>query len=217
MTVHFSETPSLLSNYIGELRDIQVQKDRMRFRTNLKRIGKLMAYEISKDLAYHEKSVKTPLGIAKTTILAKQPVLGTILRAGLGFHEGFLDCFDQSESAFVSAYRKHTSEEDFDIVVEYLAAPSLEDKILILSDPMLATGASMFSVYDSLLKNGQPIKVIIAAIIASKEALTFLEAKMPKGTDFYIGAIDDELTAQSYIVPGLGDAGDLAYGPKLSL
>jgi uracil phosphoribosyltransferase len=215
MVFNLTETQTIFSTFLGEMRDVQVQKDGMRFRKNLKRVGTLLAYEISKSLPYVQKSIKTPLGIHKTEVLAIQPVLATILRAGVAMHEGILDIFDHAESAFVSAYRKHTSEEEFDIHVEYLAAPNLEDKILIISDPMLATGGSMHLVYNALLKNGTPSLLIVAAAIASPEALDYLQANLPKGTLYFVGAIDQELTAQSYIVPGLGDAGDLAYGSKL--
>ncbi len=217
MTINLSEKQSIIGDYLSELRSTKIQSDRMRFRKNLSRIGELMAYEISKTLDFKAKTIKTPLGNARQKVLVDSPVLATILRAGMGMHNGLLEIFDKSDNAFVSAYRKHLNEEDFDIKVEYLAGPSIEDRVLIISDPMLATGQSMFSVYHALLKNGTPERTIIAAVISSPEAIEFLEQNMPKGTIIVNAAIDKELTAQSYMVPGLGDAGDLAYGEKLDL
>lgn len=215
MIINLSNTPSIIGDYMADMRHVKIQKDPLRFRHNLSRIGALMAYEISKTLDFKVKSIKTPLGTAREKVLNEQPVLATILRAGLGMHEGLLNVFDRSDNAFVSAYRKHETDEKFDIQVEYMAAPNLEDRTLILSDPMLATGKSMFAVYDALLKNGTPQQTIIAAIISSPEALEYLKEVMPKNTVIFTACIDKELTAQSYIVPGLGDAGDLAYGQKL--
>lgn len=215
MIINLSSTPSVIGDYLADMRNVKTQKDPLRFRANLSRIGSLMGYEISKTLEFKTKSVKTPLGTAREKVLVEQPVLATILRAGLGMHEGLLHTFDRSDNAFVSAYRKHETEEKFDIKVEYMAAPNLEDRSLIISDPMLATGKSMFAVYDALLQNGTPQQTIIAAIISSPEALEYLQDVMPKNTVIFTAAIDKELTAQSYIVPGLGDAGDLAYGEKL--
>ncbi len=205
---------SLFCSFLGELRDIEIQQDPMRFRRNLERIGEVMALEISKKLEYQIREVNTPLGVADVPFLKRQPVLATILRAGLPLHQGLLNYFDRAESAFISAYRKHTTAEDFDIHVEYMAAPSLDGKTVIISDPMLATGSSMVMVYKALLKQGKPNKVIIAAAIAAPEAIDYLKAHLPETVDIWIGALDRELTAQSYIVPGLGDAGDLAYGVK---
>ncbi len=211
-----SKTNSIFSTFLGELRNIHVQKDSMRFRRNLERISEIIAYELSKNLEYQEVDITTPLGVAKTPLLKEQPVLATILRAGLGMHIGLLNYFDQAESAFVSAYRKHTTGDDFEIYVEYMASPRIDDKVLIISDPMIATGGSMALVYKAILEQGNPSKVIVAAAIAAPEALNYLKKELPSSTEYYIGAIDDELTAQSYIVPGLGDAGDLAYGVKTS-
>jgi len=205
---------SLFCSFLGELRDIEIQQDPMRFRRNLERVGEVMALEISKKLEYEIREVNTPLGVADVPFLKRQPVLATILRAGLPLHQGLLNYFDRAESAFISAYRKHTTAEDFDIHVEYMAAPSLDGKTVIISDPMLATGSSMVMVYKALLKQGRPSKVIIAAAIAAPEAIDYLRAHLPETVDIWIGALDRELTAQSYIVPGLGDAGDLAYGVK---
>ncbi|MGB0914541.1 MAG: uracil phosphoribosyltransferase [Crocinitomicaceae bacterium] len=210
----FSKTNSIFQTFVAELRDTSIQKDAMRFRRNLERISEILGYELSKELEYENIDVNTPLGIANTPLLKEQPVLATILRAGLGMHMGLLNYFDKAESAFVSAYRKHTTEEDFEIYVEYMASPRIDDKVLILSDPMLATGSSMAMVYEALLRQGKPTRLIVVSAIATPESLEFLKGKLPKDTVYYIGAIDDELTAQSYIVPGLGDAGDLAYGVK---
>lgn len=210
----FSKTSSIFQTFIAELRDVSIQKDSMRFRRNLERISEVLAYELSKELEYEHIDINTPLGIANTPLLKEQPILATILRAGLGMHLGLLNYFDRSDSAFVSAYRKHTTLEDFEIYVEYLASPKIDNKVLIISDPMLATGSSMAMVYKTILRQGTPSRLIIVSAIATPEALDFLSKELPKSTTYYIGAIDDELTAQSYIVPGLGDAGDLAYGIK---
>jgi uracil phosphoribosyltransferase len=197
------------------LRDIHIQKDAMRFRYNLERIGEFIAFEISKKLSYQSVNTTTPLGEASSRILANQPVLATILRAGLPLHNGLLRIFDKAQNAFVSAYRKHHKDNTFEIAVEYLSSPSLENKILILSDPMLATGSSMVLTYQALLKKGMPVHTHIVAVIASKQGVEYLKTHMPnQNYTLWIGAIDEELTAQSYIVPGLGDAGDLAYGEK---
>ncbi|MFA7273267.1 MAG: uracil phosphoribosyltransferase [Crocinitomicaceae bacterium] len=215
MIQHISDNNTIFNTYLAEMRDVHIQQDPLRFRKNLERVGTIMAYEVSKVLHYQEISVQTPLGTADCNVMDQQPVLATILRAGLGMHMGFLDIFDRAENAFVSAYRKHSSLEEFEIHVEYMAAPSIEGKVLIISDPMLATGNSMQMVYQSLLANGTPSRTIICAAIAAPEALIYLQDHLPKDTLYYVGAIDKELTAQSYIVPGLGDAGDLAYGVKL--
>ncbi|MBL1281193.1 MAG: uracil phosphoribosyltransferase [Fluviicola sp.] len=210
----FSKTNSIFSTFLGELRDVDIQKDSMRFRRNLERISEILGYELSKKLDFETKDIITPLGVAPTAVLKEQPVIATILRAGLGMHMGLLNYFDKAESAFVSAYRKHNTAEDFEIYVEYMAAPKIDNKTLIINDPMLATGGSMMLVYKSLLKQGIPAKVIVVAAIASPESLVYLKKHLPPTTEYYIGAIDKELTAQAYIVPGLGDAGDLAFGEK---
>jgi uracil phosphoribosyltransferase len=214
MIHNLSKTSSIFGTFLAELRDIDIQKDPLRFRRNLERMAEIMGYELSKELDYEEKTVTTPLGEASCHQLKDQPVLATILRAGLPMHQGLLNYFDRADSAFVSAYRKHTTAEEFDIHVEYLAAPSLDNRTVIISDPMLATGNSMYTVYKALLKQGKPGKVYIVAAIAAPEAIEFIKKNMPETVRIYVGAIDDELTAQSYIVPGLGDAGDLAYGIK---
>lgn len=214
MLYNISNNNSLFCTFLGELRDIDIQQDPMRFRRNLERVGEVIALEMSKKMDYEIREVNTPLGVADVPFLRKQPVLATILRAGLPLHQGLLNYFDRAESAFISAYRKHTTAEDFDIHVEYLAAPDITGKTLIISDPMLATGSSMVMVYKALLKHGTPAKVHIVSAIAAPEAIEYLKAHLPDTVCIWIGAIDKELTAQSYIVPGLGDAGDLAYGVK---
>lgn len=214
MVHNLSLTPSIFSTFLAELRDCTIQQDPLRFRRNLERVAEVMAYELSKHLDYETVDVTTPLGEASVPLLKQQPVLATILRAGLPMHQGLLNVFDRAESAFVSAYRQHTTAEDFDIRVEYLASPEIDGKTLIISDPMLATGSSMVMVYKALLKQGKPAKVHIVTAIAAPEALEYVKKHLPETTTIWVGAIDRELTAQSYIVPGLGDAGDLAYGVK---
>ncbi len=214
MVHDFSNTHSIFSTFLGELRDKEIQKDSMRFRRNLERISEIMGYELSKKLEFEIKDIETPLGIAPTAVLKNQPVIATILRAGLGMHMGLLNYFDKAESSFVSAYRKHTTAEEFDIHVEYMASPKIDNKVLIINDPMLASGGSMALVYKALLKQGRPSRVIVVSAIASAQSLEYLKKYLPDTTEYFIGAIDKELTAQSYIVPGLGDAGDLAYGVK---
>ncbi|MES2800812.1 MAG: uracil phosphoribosyltransferase [Bacteroidota bacterium] len=214
MVHNLSLTNSVFTQFLNEIRDVEVQKDPLRFRRNMERIAEILAYEVSKTLAYKAVSVQTPLGFAETQELLEQPILATILRAGLSMHQGLLNYFDRADSAFVSAYRKHTTAEDFEIYVEYLASPTFDGKVVIISDPMLATGASMVTVYKALLKQGKPSKVIIISAIATPVALDYVKKHLPDTTEIWVGAIDQELTAQSYIVPGLGDAGDLAYGIK---
>jgi uracil phosphoribosyltransferase len=214
MIRNLSQDTSIFSTFLAELRDASIQKDSMRFRRNLERIAEIMGYELSKALEYSTSIVTTPLGEAAIPLLKQQPVLATILRAGLPMHQGLLNYFDRAESAFISAYRKHTTAEDFDIHVEYLAAPELDGKTLIISDPMLATGSSMIMVYKALLKQGRPKHVHIVSAIAAPEAIDYVKQHVAENVTVWVGAIDRELTAQSYIVPGLGDAGDLAFGPK---
>ena len=214
MTTNFSEQLSIINQYIAEIRDIDIQKDRMRFRRNIERIGELIAYEISKHLTYKIKEVETPLGIAPTNVLAVQPVLGTILRAGLPLHQGMLNVFDQAENAFISAYRKHHKDGTFEIKIEYMACPSLENRPLILCDPMLATGVSMVKTLQELKEAGEPSELHIVTVIASADGLAHVRRYFPKA-HIWIGALDEELTAKSYIVPGLGDAGDLSFGEKM--
>ncbi|MFK8045796.1 MAG: uracil phosphoribosyltransferase [Crocinitomicaceae bacterium] len=214
MIHNLTDQSSILSVFISEIRDKNIQSDSMRFRSNLERIGEVLGYELSKNLTYERQEVITTLGIANCDNLVQQPVLATILRAGVPLHNGLLSFFDRAENAFVSAYRKPHKNGEFEVHVEYLSSPNLEGKTLIIADPMLATGASMFLVYKALLNKGVPQKIHIVSAIASQEALDSLQKKLPKSTEFWVGAIDEELTALSYIVPGLGDAGDLAYGPK---
>lgn len=214
--INFADTPSLVSRYMLELRDTNIQKDPLRFRCNLDRIGEIMAYEISKRLEYTDTPVTTPLGTAICQQPADQIVIGTILRAGLPFHHGFLNYFDHAENAFVSAYRKYKEKGDaFDVLIEYLASPSIEGKTLILVDPMLATGSSMELAYKALLSKGNPAKIHVASVIASRASVDYVKAHFPEDkTTVWLGAIDEEINDHSYIVPGLGDAGDLAYGVK---
>lgn len=212
--VNFAETPSLMSRYLREMRDITIQSDPMRFRRNLERCGEIMAYEISKTLAYKDVKISTPLAECNCLEVEDSVVLGTIFRAGLPFHQGFLSYFDRAENAFVSAYRKYKEKENFDILIEYLASPRLDGKTLILCDPMLATGASMELSYRALLTKGVPAKTHLASVIASRQAVEYLHKLMPEDSTLWVGVIDDEINAHSYIVPGLGDAGDLAFGEK---
>jgi len=214
MIHNLSNQSSVLNVFISEIRDKDIQTDPLRFRNNLERIGAILGYELSKKLNYEEREVVTPLGTAMCENMIEQPVLATILRAGVPLHNGLLSFFDRAENAFVSAYRKPHKNGKFEVHVEYLSSPNLDNKTVIIADPMLATGASMHLVYKALLNKGVPKKIHVVSAIASQEALDFLQKKLPKTTEFWIGDIDEELTAQSYIVPGLGDAGDLAYGPK---
>ena len=215
--INLDQTPSLLSRYVRELRDTSIQTDPLRFRKNLERIGEIMAYEISKHLDYHDEEVTTPLDKANAKEISDKIVLATILRAGLPFHQGFLNYFDHAENAFVSAYRKYREKGDkFDVLVEYLASPDIEGKTLIIVDPMLATGSSMELGYRALLQNGTPAKIHVASVIASQQAIDYVANAFPQDiTTVWTAAIDPEINSHSYIVPGLGDAGDLAFGVKL--
>jgi uracil phosphoribosyltransferase len=215
MVHNLSEANSLIGNYMAEMRSVDIQQDPVRFRLNMERIAEIIGYEISKSLPYRTIDVETPLGVSKDRVLAEQPILITILRAGLAMHSGLMRCYDRAESAFVSAYRKHLTPEEFEIYVEYMAAPNLDGRIWIISDPMLATGNSMNTVYDALIKSGSPKKIYIATALSTQQAIDRVRNHFPQNTVIYTAAIDDELTAQSYIVPGLGDAGDLAFGVKV--
>jgi len=211
-----SSTHSILNQFIAEIRDAEVQKDSLRFRRNLERLGELFAYEISKELEYEQKEVITSLGTAVVPVLKSYPVLAALLRAGLPFHQGFLNVFDRSENAFISAYRKYHKDHSFTIQVEYSSIPDLEGKTLILCDTMLATGASAVLSYKELISHGKPKHTHIVSILASQEGLDYLKKNLPrKNISIWVGTVDDELTAQAYIVPGLGDAGDLAFGKKI--
>lgn len=213
--VNFNSGRSIMNQYIAEIRDIEVQKDRLRFRRNIERIGELMAYEMSKDFPYEALTVQTPLDKATEMVPAVQPVLSTILRAGLPFHQGFLQVFDKAENAFVSAYRKYIDEKNFDIHIEYIASPRIDDKVLILTDPMLATGGSMELAYKALQTKGEPAYIHIASIIASERAVEHMKQIFPEDrTTIWCAAIDPIINEHSYIVPGLGDAGDLCFGEK---
>ncbi|MGD9020498.1 MAG: uracil phosphoribosyltransferase [Lysobacterales bacterium] len=206
---------TIFSQFIAEIRDQEIQRDSLRFRRNLERVGELMAYEISKTLPFETREVTTPLGTAQCRVLAEQPVLATILRAGLPLHRGFLNYFDRAENTFISAYRvHHDDDDDFDVEIEYLSSPNLGGKTVILCDPMLATGSSMVLAYKALLERGMPRKVHVATVIASEQGVDLVRSHLPPGTTIWAGAVDSELTPRAYIVPGLGDAGDLAYGSK---
>lgn len=207
---------SLLNEYIAEVRDVEIQKDSLRFRRNMERLGEIFAYEISKTLAWEEQEVITSLGVARCERLVNQPVIATILRAGLPMHQGVLNYFDRAENAFVSAYRKHRKDGRFDIQIEYTSSPSLDNKVLILGDPMLATGLSMVLAYKELVRKGKPAHTHIISVVASIQGVEYLKRHL-LNDDFtvWLGIVDDELTAKAYIVPGLGDAGDLAFGSKL--
>ena len=216
MIVNLSQQHSLISNWVGELRDTTVQTDRMRFRRNLERIGEVAAYEISKILPFEEKEIQTPLGIALHKVLKEQPVLATILRAGLPMHQGLLNYFDQADNAFISAYRKHNKDGSFEISLDYVSCPELEGRIVIISDPMLATGSSLVKTIHFLKEEGRPRKIHIVVAIACTVGIEYVLREEPSVT-IWCGDIDDELTAKGYIVPGLGDAGDLAYGNKVQM
>ena len=213
MVINLSQSHSLVNNWINELRDVDVQQDRLRFRRNIERTGEIIAYEISKKLPWVEKEITTPLGISKSMSLASQPVLATILRAGLPLHQGMLNYFDKADNAFIAAYRKHHQDGSFEISLEYLSSPSLEDRTVILCDPMLATGASLVKTIEFLKREGNIAALHVACVIACTEGIEYVRRNEPQVT-IWCGAIDDELTAKGYIVPGLGDAGDLAFGEK---
>ena len=213
--VNFDDNHSVISQYMMELRNVDIQHDMLRFRRNLERIGEIMAYEISKTFNYRQVEITTPLDTATCNVIADKVVLSTIFRAGVPFHLGFLNTLDQAENAFVSAYRKYKEKENFDVFIEYIASPRLDGKTLILADPMLATGASMELSYRALLTKGEPEKIHIASVIASQVAIDYIRERFPDDkTTVWVGAIDPEINSHSYIVPGLGDAGDLAYGIK---
>ena len=207
---------SIMDQYLAELRDVDIQKDPLRFRQNLNRLGQIFAYEISKELEFNELDVQTPLGIANVPLLKQQPVLATILRAGLPLHQGLLNIFDRAENCFISAFRKYNDNGGFDIEFEYMSSPSVEGKVVIVSDPMLASGLSMEIGYRALFSKGTPYHVHLVSVISSQQGVDYIKSEI-KDTNvtLWLGAVDAEMTPKSYIVPGLGDAGDLAYGEKI--
>lgn len=213
--INFNKSNTILNKFVSELRDVEVHGDQMRFRRNLERIGEIMAYEISKRLKYSTEEVQTPLGIARVNIPEEDIVLATVLRAGLPLHQGFHNYFDHCENAFVSAYRKYLDEENFDIHIEYLASPKIDGKTLILVDPMLATGSSLYLAYRALLSKGTPARIHLACTIAAQQGVDYVTKVFPQDiTTLWCAAIDPELNSHSYIIPGLGDAGDLCFGEK---
>jgi uracil phosphoribosyltransferase len=217
MQIHYlSEKNSVLNHFLGQIRNINIQKDSMRFRRNIERIGEIMAYELSQSLSYKEVEIQTPLGIKKTTEIADQLVLCSILRAGLNLHQGFLNYFDDAENGFISAYRHHPNNDaDFEIRVEYQAIACITNKNLLLVDPMLATGKSAVAVFNKLMEIGIPKEIHVVVIIAAPEGIAYLEQNLPNNCHLWIASLDEKLNDKSYIVPGLGDAGDLSYGTKL--
>jgi len=214
MVTNLSDQHSLVSNWISELRSAEIQNDRLRFRRNLERVGQVIAYEISKILEWQEQEIQTPLGIHNSRLLAEQPVLATILRAGLPLHHGILSYFDRADNAFISAYRKHHRDGSFEISLEYLSCPSIENRVLIICDPMVATGASLVAALHSLKTVGEPSQIHVVSAIAATVGIEYVLREFGEKLYIWCGDIDDELTAKGYIVPGLGDAGDLAFGPK---
>ncbi|MBC7901950.1 MAG: uracil phosphoribosyltransferase [Gemmatimonadaceae bacterium] len=216
MVVNLSENYSLLSDWVGEIRNVEVQTDRMRFRRNLERIGEVAAYEISKELAFEKKEIQTPLGISECKTISEQPVLATILRAGIPLHHGLLNYFDKADNAFISAYRKHNKDGSFDISLDYVSCPELEGRVIIISDPMLATGSSLVKTIQFLREEGHPKKIHVVTAIACTVGIEYVHRSEPS-VKIWCGAVDDELTAKGYIVPGLGDAGDLAFGTKVQM
>lgn len=216
MVINLSEKHSLVSNWVAELRDVEVQNDRMRFRRNLERIGEVAAYEISKLMEWEEREITTPLGTSNCKMLKSQPVLATILRAGLPMHQGLLNYFDKADNAFISAYRKHHRDGSFEISLDYVSCPNLENRVVIVADPMLATGSSLVKTVQYLRDEGQPSEIHIVCAIACTVGIEYVHRNEPK-VKIWCGDIDDELTAKGYIVPGLGDAGDLAFGTKMQM
>jgi len=214
MVINLSEQHSLVSNWVSELRNAEVQTDRMRFRRNLERIAEVIGYEISKTLEWEEKEITTPLGISNSRVLKEQPVLATILRAGLAMHNGLLNYFDKADNAFISAYRKHNPDGSFDIHLEYMSCPEIEGRVVIISDPMIATGSSLVKSIQYLKEEGDIKELHIVCAIACTVGIEYVKRAVPKAT-IWCGDIDDEITAKGYIVPGLGDAGDLAFGAKM--
>lgn len=216
MVINLSDQHSLVNNWVSELRSTEIQTDRMRFRRNLERIAEVAAYEISKELPWEETEIQTPLGTATCKTLKEQPVLATILRAGLAMHNGMLSYFDKADNAFISAYRKHNPDGSFEISLEYMSCPELEDRIVIITDPMLATGSSLVKTIHYMKEEGAPKQIHIVVAIACTVGIEYVRRQQPD-VKIWCGEIDDELTAKGYIVPGLGDAGDLAFGTKIQM
>ena len=215
MIINLSEQHSLVSNWVSELRDTSIQGDRMRFRRNLERIGETIAYEISRELPWNEVEIQTPLGIHNSKVLTLQPVLATILRAGLPLHHGMMNYFDKADNAFISAYRKHNHDGSFEISLDYMSCPSLDGRVVIISDPMLATGASLVKTINFMREENSPSAIHVAVAIACTVGIEYIHRECGNDIKIWCGDIDDELTAKGYIVPGLGDAGDLAFGTKM--
>jgi len=216
MVTNIGSKNSVVNQFVRELRDVSLQQDSMRFRRNMERIGEIFAYEISKTMEYETKEVITSLGTAEVQVMKSKPVLATILRAGLPLHQGMLNYFDTADNAFVSAYREHRKDDKFSIQIEYVSSPEIDNRVLILTDPMLATGQSMVASFKSLLIHGKPAHTHFVSVVASVQGVEYLKRMLPKtGVTIWVAAIDDELTALGYIVPGLGDAGDLAFGQKV--
>ena len=212
--INFQDSNSIYNTFLSQLRDKKVQLDSMRFRRNLERLGEITAMEISKTLNYSDKDISTPMGVSNMNLIDEPIVLATILRAGLPLHQGLLNYFDQAENCFISAYRKHTSPDEFDVEIEYMSSPDLEGKTILLNDPMLASGRSMVLAYKALLQRGKPKKIHVVSVIASQQGVDLVRNNLPSNSTIWVGAIDPEMTKESYIVPGLGDAGDLAFGSK---
>lgn len=213
---HIAQNTSILNTFLAEIRDENIQKDSMRFRRNIERIGEILSYELSKELHFSQEKIKTVLGQKSTEIVSDSLIICSILRAGLPLHQGILNYFDRAENAFISAYRHHpNNDKEFEIKVEYFASPELEGKTLILADPMLATGRSLVAVYDAILQYGTPKKIHLVSVIGAIEGVNFIQQHFPEETELWIADIDEVLNDKGYIVPGLGDAGDLSFGPKL--
>ena len=215
-THNLSEQNSILKTFIAEMRDVSIQKDSMRFRRNIERVGEILGYELSKTLNYKSSTIETPLGTCSINLINNDVVLCSILRAGVPLHNGLLNYFDKAENAFISAYRHHKENpESFEIIVEYLACPSLENKTLILADPMLASGQSMVATFEALKPFGKPKNIHLVSVIAAQEGLDYVEKHFSKDTHLWVATVDKKLNEKGYIIPGLGDAGDLAFGEKL--
>ena len=213
--INLSQNISIISQFIAEIRDKEIQKDRLRFRRNIERFGEIAAYEISKTLPYRKVKVQTPLAETECSILSEQPLIACILRASLPLHSGLLNYFDKADSSFISAFRKYSDPENFEIELRYVSSPALDKRILILADPMLASGKSLTKTFQALLERGTPKTIHILSLIASQAGLDMLSANVPADTRIWVGAVDPDLNSHAYIVPGIGDAGDLAFGEKL--